>query len=98
MLPDLDFDCELDLETSRKRPKTDRGRSAGTAPLAVEEGSASVDSSPTACKPVGVIGREDDFGFSTVGWEDFLSDVASVREAGAKAGAIVRGEETDEEA
>jgi hypothetical protein len=95
MLPDLDFETDPDLETSRKRPKTERGRSVVTPPAV---GSALVESPPTVCRPVGVIGRDEDCAFSTRGIEDLLSDFSSGREADAKAGAIVRGEETDEEA
>jgi hypothetical protein len=98
-LPDLDLEMELDLEALRKRPKTERGRSAAAAvPAAAVVGSAFVDSAPTVCRPVGVIGREVDCGFSTLGLEGLLSDASSVRVTGAKAGAIVRGEETEEEA
>ena len=97
-LPDRDFELESDLETSRRRPKTERGRSAAAALVAAGTGSAFVGSLLTVCRPVGVIGREDDCGFSTTGLEGFLSDVSSVRVTGAKAGAIVRGEEMDEEA
>jgi hypothetical protein len=94
MLPDLEFALELDLETSRKRPNTERGRSAVAAPVAVGTDSALVGSPLTVCRPVGVIGREDDGVFSTAGLEGLLLDVSTVRVAGAKAGAIVRGEET----
>jgi hypothetical protein len=95
MLPDLEFAFELDLETSRKRPKTERGRSAVAVLVAAGTFSALVGSLLTVCKPVGVIGREDDLGFSTVGLEGLLAGVSRVRVAGAKAGAIVRGEETE---
>ena len=97
-LPDRDFELESDLETSRRRPKTERGRSAVAVLVAAGTGSGLVGSLLTVCRPVGVIGREDDCGFSTTGLEEFLSDVSSVRVTGAKAGAIVRGEEMDEEA
>ena len=98
-LPDRDLELESDLETSRRRPKTERGRSAAVAVLvAAGTGPLLVGSLLTVCRPVGVIGRDDDCGFSTTGLEGFLSDVSSVRVTGAKAGAIVRGEEMDEEA
>jgi hypothetical protein len=97
-LPDLDFGLESDLETSRRRPKTERGRSAVATLAVAVGGSILVGSLPTVCMPVGVIGREEDCGFSTTGLEEFLSGASSVRVAGAKAGAIVRGEEMDEEA
>jgi hypothetical protein len=95
MLPEREFALELDLETSRRRPKTERGRSAVAALVAAGTGSALGGSLPTVCRPVGVIGREEDCGFSTVDLEGLLLDVSGVRVAGAKAGAMVRGEETE---
>jgi len=98
MLPDLDFVLESDLETSRKRPKTERGRSAVAVLVAAGASSGLAGSLPTVCRAVGVMGRDDDCGFSTMGLEGLLSDGSRVRVTGAKAGAMVRGEETDEEA
>jgi hypothetical protein len=114
ILFDLDLDLVFDLETSLKRPKTERGRSvAGVAR------SVSLTLSLTVCKAAGVMGREGGFagvvvvvvvvvvGFSVlvvevveVGCkavlETFLDEGEST-EAEAKAGAMTRGEGTEEE-
>lgn len=56
ILLDLDLDLVFDRETSRKRPKTERGRSAAGV---VRSGSLTL--SLTDCKAAGVVGREGGF-------------------------------------
>jgi hypothetical protein len=109
MLFDLDLDLVLERDTSRKRPKTERGRSAATG----ASRSVSLTLALTVCKADGVMGREGGFAagvvvFSVVlvvvdvdaGCEVLLLgrclDEEESTEA-AKAGAMTRGEETEEE-
>jgi hypothetical protein len=111
ILFDLDLDLVFDLETSLKRPKTERGRSAAGVTRSVSLTSALTDG-----KADGVMGREGGFavavvavvGFSLVvavevvdvGCEVLLErflDEGESTEAEAKAGAMTRGEGTEEE-
>ena len=112
MLFDLDLDLVLERETSRKRPKTERGRSVAAGALR----SVSLISALTVCKAAGVMGREGGFdgvvvvvvAFSVVlvmveaeAWCEavllamFFDEEESTEVA--KAGAMTRGEETEEE-
>lgn len=112
MLFDLDLDLVLERETSRKRPKTERGRSVAVGALP----SISLISALTVCKAAGVMGREGGFdgavvvvvAFSVVlvmveaeAWCEavllamFFDEEESTEVA--KAGAMTRGEETEEE-
>lgn len=112
MLFDLDLDLVFERETSRKRPKTERGRSAVAV---ADTGSVSLTSALTVCKADGAMGREGSFAvagsvaFSVVvlvlvgadaGCEAALLGrflLEEVSTATAKAGAMTRGEETEEE-
>lgn len=115
ILPDLDLDLVPDLETSLKRPKTERGRSRSAAGVTR---SVSSTLSLTVCRAAGVMGREGGFAaggvVAAVGFpvivavevadagceavlERFLDEEDGSTEAEAKAGAMTRGEETEEE-
>lgn len=113
ILPDLDLLLVPDLETSLKRPKTERGRSRSAAGVTR---SVSSTLSLTICRAAGVMGREGGFAagvvvlFSVVllvievveagceaALERFLDEEDGSTGAEAKAGAMTRGEETEEE-
>jgi hypothetical protein len=98
-----DLDLVFERETSRKRPKTDRGRSAASG-AGTGARSVAITSSLTGCTPMGVMGWEGGcvgVAFSVLADAErgvlpgrFLEEEDST---GAKAGAITIGEETEDE-